>query len=151
MEQFVTINDVIEFAVQREDTAFRLYKLAAQLTNEPSARKMFEEFAVEESTHKSVFSRIAESRSEDASACVLPEPSIAAYMVDVPFRVDMTYREILTYALKAEDGAYNLYRAAAGATDNEELRKILLNFAEVELGHRRRIEAIYEERVLTEG
>ena len=151
MEKLLTLEDVIWFAVQREDTAYRLYKLAAQLATEPPARKMFEELAAEEATHKDVFSRVVEEREEAVRLCSLPEASIAAYLVDVPFRVEMSYREILAYALKAEDSAYHLYRAAAGSTDDEQIRRILMNFDDVELGHRRRLEAIYEERVLTEG
>jgi rubrerythrin len=63
----------------------------------------------------------------------------------------MCYNEILASALKTEENAYQLYKAAAGMTDDPKLQKVLMNFADVELGHRRRIEAIYEERVLTEG
>jgi rubrerythrin len=36
-------------------------------------------------------------------------------------------------------------------TEDDQLKKFLMNLADVELGHRRKIEAIYEERVLTEG
>lgn len=64
---------------------------------------------------------------------------------------DMTYQAILTYAMKTEDNAYQLYKTAAGMTDDEQLQKVLMSFADVELGHRRKIEALYEERVLTEG
>jgi rubrerythrin len=36
-------------------------------------------------------------------------------------------------------------------TEDPRLQKTLLTFAEVELGHRRKIEALYEDKVLTEG
>ena len=49
-----------------------------------------------------------------------------------------------------EDNAYQLYKTAAGMTDDPKLQKVLMNFADVELGHRRKIEALYEERVQTE-
>lgn len=81
----------------------------------------------------------------------MPESSIAKYLADIPFRSDLTYSEILVFALKTEENAYQLYKAAAGMTDDPRLQKVLMNFADVELGHRRKIEAIYEERVLTEG
>jgi hypothetical protein len=35
--------------------------------------------------------------------------------------------------------AYQLYEAAAGMTEDPKLQKTLLTFAEVELGHRRRL------------
>lgn len=151
MEKFVTLEDVIKFAVEREDTAYRLYKRAAELSTSIAARKIFEELAAEEATHKEVFSKIDEEKAENHKLCTLPESSIAKYLADVPFRPDMTYSEILAYALKTEENAFQLYKSAAGMTDDPKLQKTLMAFADVELGHRRRIEAIYEERVLTEG
>jgi rubrerythrin len=32
MEKFVTLDDVIKFAIEREDTAYKLYKRAAELS-----------------------------------------------------------------------------------------------------------------------
>lgn len=151
MEKFVTLDDVIKFAIEREDTAFRLYKRAEELSSTIAAKKMFAELAAEEATHKDVFSKIDADKAEHHKLCTLPEASIAKYLSDVPFRPDMSYQEILTFALKAEENAYQLYKAAAGMTDDEKLQKVLMNFANVELGHRRRLEVIYEERVLTEG
>lgn len=149
--KFVTLDEVIKFAVEREDTAYKLYKRAAELSTSIASKKMFEELAAEEATHKDVFSKIDEEKAENHKLCKLPESSIAKYLADVPFRADLTYSEILAYALKTEENAYQLYKAAAGMTEDPRLQKVLLSFADVELGHRRRIEAIYEERVLTEG
>lgn len=149
--KFITLEEVIAYAVEREDTAYRLYKRAAELSTSISAKKMFEELAAEEATHKDVFIKIDEKKAENHKLCTLPEASIARYLVDVPFREDLSYSEIITYALKTEENAYQLYKAAAGMTDDPKLQKVLMSFADVELGHRRRLEAVYEERVLTEG
>jgi len=149
--KFISLDEVIAFAIDREDTAYKLYKRAAQLSTSIAAKKMFEELAQEEATHKGVFVKIDEDKAESHKLCTLPESSIAKYLADVPFRADLTYNEILAFALKAEENAYQLYKAAAGMTEDPKLQKILMNFADVELGHRRKIEAIYEERVLTEG
>jgi rubrerythrin len=149
--EFVSLEDVIKFAIEREDTAYKLYKRAAELSIGPAARKMFEELAAEEAAHKDVFSKIDAEKAENHKLCKIPEKSIASYLTDVTFRPDMSYQEILVYALKTEDNAYQLYKTAAGMTDDDQLKKFLMNLADVELGHRRKIEAIYEERVLTEG
>lgn len=149
--KFVTLDEVIRFAVDREDTAYKLYKRAAELSTSIASKKMFEELAAEEATHKDVFSKIDEEKAESHKLCKLPEASIAKYLADVTFRADLTYNEILAFALKTEENAYQLYKAAAGMTDDPRLQKVLMSFADVELGHRRRIETIYEERVLTEG
>jgi rubrerythrin len=149
--KFVTLDEVVKFAIEREDTAYRLYKRAAELSTSIAAKKMFEELAQEEATHKDVFIKIDADKAESHKLCTIPESSIAKYLADVPFRADLTYSEILAYALKTEENAYQLYKSAAGMTEDTKLQKVLMNFADVELGHRRRIEAVYEERVLTEG
>lgn len=151
MEKFITLDDVIKFAIEREDTAYKLYKRAEELSTTIAAKKMFAELAAEEATHKDVFSKIDVEKAEHHKLCTIPEASIAKYLSDVPFRPDMSYQEILIFALKTEENAYQLYKAAAGMTEDEKLQKVLMNFADVELGHRRRLEVIYEDRVLTEG
>lgn len=151
MEKFVTLEEVIEFAIEREDTAYKLYKRAAELSTTIPARKIFEELAAEEASHKEVFSKISIEKAEHHKMCSIPEKTIATYLADVTFRPDLSYNEILQYSLKTEENAYQLYKAAAGMTDDEHLTKVLMTFADVELGHRRRLENIYEDRVLTEG
>jgi rubrerythrin len=151
MEKFVTLEEVIAFAVEREDDAFRLYKRAEELSSSIAAKKLFSELATEEATHKEVFGKISQEKAEQHKLCQLPESSIAAYLTPPSFMPDMSYSEILAYALKAEENAFQLYKAAAGMTEDERLQKVLMSFADVELGHRRRLEELYEERVLTEG
>lgn len=148
---FISLQEVVDFAVEREETAYQLYTRAAELTVSPAARKMFEELAQEEATHKDVFAKIDPDKLDELKVCKLPEATIGQYLKDVPFHPQMSYQEILAYALKTEESAYQLYKAAAGMTDDPKLQKTLLAFAEVELGHRRKIESLYDEKVLTEG
>lgn len=148
---FISLKEVVDFAVEREETAYQLYKRAAELTESPAARKMFEELAQEEATHKDVFAKVDPDKIEELHVCKIPEATIGQYLREVPFHPQMNYQEILTYALKTEESAYQLYKTAAGMTEDPRLQKTLLTFAEVELNHRRKIEALYNEHVLTEG
>lgn len=148
---FVTLEEIIDFAVQREDTAYRLYKRAAELSTSIASKKMFEEMATEELGHKDVFSRMNVEKAADHRATKIPDMQIAQYLVDVQFKKDMTYQEILTFAMKAEESAYKLYEAAAEATEDPKLKNVLRVFADVERGHKARIEQLYDEHVLTEG
>lgn len=148
---FISLKEVVEFAIEQEEGAYQRYKRAAELTESPAARKMFEELAQEEATHKEVFARVDPDKIEEVNVCKIPEATIGKYLKEVPFHPQMTYQEILTFALKAEENAYQLYKTAAGMTEDPKLQKTLLTFAEVELGHRRKIEALYDEKVLTEG
>ncbi|MBE0596704.1 MAG: ferritin family protein [Desulfuromonadales bacterium] len=148
---FVTLEEVIRFAVKREDAAYRLYLGAAQKSTSIAARKMFEEMAAEEATHREVFSKVELAEASSAATAKIPDMKISEYLVDLPLRPDMSYDEILRHAIKTEEHAWRLYSAAAEMTDDAKLKKILLTFAEVEKGHKKRLEDIYDERVLTEN
>lgn len=149
--EFTTLEDVIRFAVRREDAAYRLYRNAAEKAPNIATRKMFEELAAEEAGHKEVFSRIDIVEALSTQVEGAADMHLAEYMAELPFREDMTYAEILRFAIKTEENAYQLYLAAARMTGDPKLRRTLEAFANVEKGHRLRLEEIYDERVLTEN
>lgn len=148
---FISLKEVVDFAIEQEEGAYQRYKRAAELTESPAARKLFEELAQEEATHKEVFAKVDPDKIEEVHVCKIPEATIGKYLKEVPFHPQMSYQEILTFALKAEENAYQLYKVTAGMIEDPRLQKTLLTFAEVELGHRRKIESLYDEKVLTEG
>jgi rubrerythrin len=149
--EFVTLETVIKYAVQREEEAVQLYTDAAKLATTISARKMFEELVADEMGHKNVFSKMDLAKAEQYRASKMPDLGISKYLVEIKLKPDMTYPEILHFAIKTEENAYQLYKATAAATDDPHLKKILEVFADVELAHKKQIESIYDERVLTEN
>ena len=54
---FKTFEDIIRFAIRREETAYRLYKGAAAKATNAAARKMFEEMAADEEAHYDNFDK----------------------------------------------------------------------------------------------
>lgn len=148
---FVTLDEVIKFAVKQEEKAYQLYKNAAAVSKSISAKKMFEEMAAEEAGHKVVFGKMSVEKAEAHKAITIPDMKIAKYLVDVPLKPDMTYQEILTYAIKAEESAYQMYTIASEETNDLDLKKVLTVFADVEKGHKIKVERIYDEHVLTEN
>lgn len=151
MKSFVTLEEIIAFAVKREETAYRLYQQAAEKSTSIASRKMFQEMAAEEAGHKEVFSRIEVAESAGRASARIPDSKIAEYITDVPLRPDMSYDEIIRYAMKTEENAWRLYLAAAEVAEDPKLKKTLEAFAEVERGHKKRLEEMFEERVLTEN
>jgi rubrerythrin len=91
------------------------------------------------------------AKAEQYKASKVPDLGISKYLVDLELKPDMNYPQILQFAIKTEENAYQLYKSAAEVTDDPQLKKTLEVFADVELGHKKRIEAIYDERVLTEN
>ncbi len=148
---FVTLDEIIKFAVKREEAAYQLYKNAAAISTSISAKKMFEEMAAEEAGHKEVFGKMSLERAEEYKAIKIAAMNIGKYLTEVPLKPNMTYQEILTYAMKAEEEAYQLYTAAAESVEDPKLKKVLTVFADVEKGHKIKIEKLYDDHVLTEN
>ena len=148
---FASLDDIIAFAGEREETAYQLYKSAAEKSTTIAGRKMFEEMAADEAGHKQVFSRIETATLHQQASNKIPDMRLSDYMTDIPLRPDMSYDEILRNAIKTEESAWKLYSAAAEMTDDPQLKKTLLVFADVERGHKKRLEDIYDDKVLTEG
>jgi rubrerythrin len=106
--------------------------------------------AAEEAGHKVSFEKLDLQQAENYTFASHDDMKLAEYMADIPFREDMSYPEILHYALKTEENAYKLYASAAEMVDDPKLKKMLLVLADVEKGHKLRIEAMYDEKVLSE-
>jgi rubrerythrin len=93
---------------------------------------MFEEMADEEAGHKASFEKLDLQQAENYKFTRQADMKLAEYMADIPFREEMSYPEILHFALKTEENAYKLYAAAAEMIDDPKLKKMLLVLADVE-------------------
>jgi rubrerythrin len=149
--EFASLEEIIHFAVRLEENAYLLYTDAAAKSTTISGRKMFEEMAAEEAGHKNVFSKIDIALIHQESSRKAPHLNLSEYLAEIEMRPDMSYPEILRFAIKAEESAWKLYEAASEMTDDPKIKKTLQVFAEVEKGHKKRIENIYDDHVLTEN
>jgi len=83
----------------------------------------------------------------------LEEPKslgIAEWAEDVPYSSDMSYADLLRMAIKNEERSEHLYTAAAQSVTDAPVKKILLVLAQEETRHKKRLEKIYDDEVLTE-
>lgn len=145
-----SIDEILEFALEREDAAYRLYLNAAKKTTNPSARKIFEELAEQEAGHKRIILKLDKDKVAGYTFVAVPDLGISEYLVDISYDDTMTYQEILVFAMKNEEKAYRFYLEAQKMTDDPDLKQLLSMLANEELKHKFRLESLYEEKVLTE-
>jgi rubrerythrin len=60
----------------------------------------------------------------------------------------MDYQKAMVVAMKREEEAWQGYSKMAKMSDNKDLKDLFMLLAQVEAGHLRRIEALYEKEVL---
>ncbi len=148
--EFSTIDDILEFALEKEDASYRFYKSASKASVNPSAKKFFEEMAEEEAAHKRFIQQLDRNKIARYKFRQVPDLKISEYLVDIQFREDMSYQEILVYSMKSEEKAYRLYAEAETMTDDPELKKLFLMLANEEKKHKFRLESLYDDNVLTD-
>lgn len=148
--EFSTIEDILEFALEKEDASFRLYKSAAMASVNSSAKKLFEEMAAQEARHKKFIQQLDREKIAGYKPKNIPDLKISDYLVDIPYRDDMTFQEILVYAMKCEEKACRLYAEAETMTDDPELKKLFQMLAGEEKKHKFYLESMYDDKVLTD-
>ncbi len=149
MGQFESVEEVLNFAIEREIEARDFYMKLAERMENPAMQKVFENFATEELGHK--YKLEAVKRGEIS---LVPEKvqslNIADYVVDVDPQPDMDYADALVLAMRKEKAAYRLYLDLAAVGEDEELTDMFLSLAQEEAKHKLRFEIEYDDIVLKE-
>lgn len=148
--EFATLQDVLDFAMEKEEASYRLYADAAARVKSISARKMLEEMAEEEAGHKRMIGRLDREKIARYRITEVHDLRIGDYLADIPFSEDMTFQEILIYSMKEEERSYRLYTSALSATDDPEIGKVLMMLATEEKRHKFYLESLYDDKILTE-
>ena len=147
---FATLQDILEFAMDKENASYRLYHEAAALAESIASRKMFEEMAEEEAGHQRLIAGLDRETVAKYAFPHVPNLKIGDYLHDVAYRPGMTFQEILIFAMKEEEKAVQLYTQAEALTGDPELKKLLQMLANEEKRHKFKLEALYDDKVLTE-
>ncbi len=150
MNEWKSVAEVLDFAIEREREAVVFYKELAAKTTTASTRVAYEDFAKEEGGHQAKLVRMKESgQLQQANQKVL-DLKIGDYLVEPNPDVELDYPQALILAMKREKAAFKLYSDLAAATDDADLRAALLVLAQEEARHKLRFEVEYDEHVLDE-
>jgi rubrerythrin len=154
MEAFGSINEILDFAIAREEEAAAFYTDLASKMERPWMRQVFEDFAGEEKGHKKKLLAVKEGKTLLFADKKVMDLKIGDYLVDVdsdqaPEELD--YQQALILAMKKEKAAFKLYSDLAGSTDDENVRNLMLGLAQEEAKHKLRFEIEYDEQFLSEN
>ncbi len=151
MEEFSSVDDILDFAIGKEEEAASFYSELAEQTERPGMRPIFKEFAGQELGHKAKLQAIKDGVIDVPESKKVMDLKIAEYLVDIEESPDMNYQSALILAMKREKAAFKMYNDLAALTDDEGVRATLLALAQEEARHKLRIEIEYDERILTEN
>jgi len=151
MENFKSIDDILDFAINAEQEAVDFYNQLAKNAKTEDMRIVFTSFAQEEIGHKARLTQIKNEGTYKAEPKTIADLKISDYVAEVEVKPDMTYAEALVVAMGKEKAAFKLYYDLAKMASNEEMRNIFISLAQEESKHKLRFEIEYDEYVLREN
>lgn len=149
MEDFASVEDVLDFAIAEEMVAKDFYESLAERARNPVMREVFEQFAAEELKHRQILENV-KSGELVLSKEKIQDVKLAEITEEVAPRPDMNYQDALTVAMHKEKQAFLLYSLLAKLCDDDKMRETFLMLAQEEAKHKLCFEIEYDEVVLKE-
>jgi rubrerythrin len=145
---FADIDEILDYAIAREEEAATLYLDLAERVDRPGMREAFLEYAQEEKGHKRHLESIKAGELPALTVRQVQGLGIAESLETAEPNANMTYADSLAFVIKAEQAAYELYAGLAEAADDPNLAAVFTALAGEEAKHKRRFELEYDEVVL---
>jgi len=150
MNQFNSVDDILNFAIRNEQDAVDFYSKYAGLVKK-EMKDMFLEFAQEEIKHKARLMKIKEDKIFTFSPEKINSLNLSDYTTSGNFTMDLSYQDALILAMLKEKAAFRLYLNLSQKTDVPFLKELFLSLAQEESKHKLRFELEYDEYILKEN
>ncbi|MFZ0243380.1 MAG: ferritin family protein [Desulfobacterales bacterium] len=150
---FESIEEILTFAIEKEQEAAAFYEEVAQQESFAGAKKTFLEFAAEERKHQAMLENFEGSREKVEAYKLkwIPDIKRSDYMVEMVYEKGMHFTDILRLAMKREEKALALYNELQRQTDQDEYVKMFKILAQEEAKHKRYLETLYDDFMAEQG
>ena len=149
-EQNATIEEILEQAIQFEEQAYDFYVGAIDMVKQPHIKDTLKDLAVEEVKHKEKLQALVEENAEALIAVSrqkVQDLKLAEYLVAPPLGVDATFQDVLVVAMQREKSSNEFYSTMASIAGDEDAKALFEFLAQEELGHKNKVETLYDEVV----
>jgi len=143
MKKFSSINEVLDFAVNKEIESHIFYMELADFVEQPEMAEVLTNLAMEELKHKAVLESIQAGRNT-LNEKEVGNLGVTETVKDVNPDAKMDYVEMLVVGMKREEIARQLYTDLASIAQPRQIRDIFLKLAQQEADHKLRFELEYD-------
>jgi rubrerythrin len=136
-------DDILSQAIKGEIEAAQFYADVAEKTENAHIKDLFLTFSEEEKKHR----RILEGFRDDASAAVsfekVPDFHVSETVEEPILSMDMKPADAIALAMKKEEVAMRQYTEMADACTDPDRKKLFLELAAMERGHKAKMETAF--------
>jgi desulfoferrodoxin-like iron-binding protein len=148
VDEFKTPDDVLDFAIVKEQEAHDFYLYWSQKIDVKWIQEVFKVFANEEMKHKELLLKAKQGEMLKKSSTSVTDLKIVDYLVDISPTPDMDYQHALIVAMKREKASFKLYSDLVRMTSDMGVAETLQALAQEEARHKLKLETLYDEEVL---
>ena len=144
-DQSLTFKDAIKIAIKEEIKAYNLYMQTSKKVSGAGTKKMLEELAEMEKGHRKLLENVIEKQKSDVLGKNIPRqsPGIADFLVEAELAEHSSVQDVMIFAMKAEEKAFNFYTELKAQFAGTELENLFNSLAEEEKGHKIKLETNY--------
>ena len=143
----LTVQDILEKAIEREIEAQHLYRDLSQKMADVVAKDAFNQLAQEEKGHEELLRKYLRGEIGEGSlkrSDVL-DYKIADYLDQPEITSDMLLKDIFLLAAKREKASHDFYSRLAAVHPWGGVRRLLEQLSAQELEHKHKVELLYTE------
>jgi rubrerythrin len=148
MMDLKSYEDIINFAISREEAAIEAYGDMSEKAKTPGLKELLLDLQNEEKNHKKLLEDITTEQIASFKTEEVIDLKISDYLTKEPPSEDMTFQDLLILAAKKEQEAVELYTRLGEGSDNEDLKKLFDFLIAQEKAHKLKVETEYEKHVL---
>ena len=132
--------NIIKFAIENEVEAQKFYEEAAQKVENMQLKEMFADFAEEEKRHREILKQVYISNRMGDYFQEDKDYHIAEDLELPELSTDMKPADAIALAMKKEEAAMLQYTSLAETCPEPDKKKVFLDLAAMERGHKLRME-----------
>ena len=155
MPDKTVLENILGVAIQREEAAAALYRDTAEQVETGPVQVLLKELEQQEVGHKRRLQQLLDKGTFRRISAVqrkqVEDLKLTDYLVEEPLEPDTDLQDVLIVAGKREKASHDLYNGLAQVTDEPEVNELFRFLANEELGHKHRIETMYEELFLQDN
>lgn len=147
---FEKLEDILTFAIRREDDAQKLYLMLRAMVKDPGAKALLKDLADYELGHKKLLENALKKGKVwgIGGKKKVTDLHLSDYMVAGDISPDSTPQDVILFAIKKEQEAYDIYHMLFGNYRKTELEGLFSRLAREERGHKETLERAYEENFM---
>ena len=146
------IEDLLEAAMYKEVASQALYTAGQKLTEDPGAVALLRELADEEAKHLEWLRQLKEKGFKTGRYYPkkVPDLRISEYLEGGDSLEGAGLQDTLTFAIKRERQSLDFYASMMGVLKDRSAKRLCQRLVRAELGHKYKLEIMYEDLFLTE-